>query len=85
MSMSTRRALSIERIAQRADAYGMPGVTVDGNDVLQAPLAPRLPGDVNTGNCGRAQWLSETHRALQQRCDWQWITACAASAPRPRE
>jgi pyruvate dehydrogenase E1 component alpha subunit len=35
MSMSTRRALAIERIAQRADAYGMPGVTVDGNDVLE--------------------------------------------------
>jgi TPP-dependent pyruvate/acetoin dehydrogenase alpha subunit len=33
--MSTRRALAIERIAQRADAYGMPGVTVDGNDVLE--------------------------------------------------
>lgn len=41
MSMSTRRALSIERIAQRADAYGMPGVTVDGNDVLEVYEAAR--------------------------------------------
>jgi pyruvate dehydrogenase E1 component alpha subunit len=41
MSMSTRRALAIERIAQRADAYGMPGVTVDGNDVLEVYEAAR--------------------------------------------
>jgi pyruvate dehydrogenase E1 component alpha subunit len=35
MSMSTKRALNIERISQRADSYGMPGVTVDGNDVVE--------------------------------------------------
>ncbi len=35
MSMSTKRALKIERIAQRAAGYGMPGVTVDGNDVIE--------------------------------------------------
>jgi pyruvate dehydrogenase E1 component alpha subunit len=35
MSMSTNRAFKIERIAQRADAYGMAGTTVDGNDVLE--------------------------------------------------
>jgi len=35
MSMSTNRAFKIERIAQRADGYGMVGVTVDGNDVLE--------------------------------------------------
>lgn len=33
MSFSTERAFAIERIAQRADGYGMPGATVDGNDV----------------------------------------------------
>ncbi|MGB3905447.1 MAG: thiamine pyrophosphate-dependent dehydrogenase E1 component subunit alpha [Anaerolineae bacterium] len=35
MSMSTRRAFKIEKIAQRAASYGMPGVTVDGNDVVE--------------------------------------------------
>jgi pyruvate dehydrogenase E1 component alpha subunit len=35
MSMSTDRAFKIERIAQRADSYGMVGVTVDGNDVIE--------------------------------------------------
>jgi pyruvate dehydrogenase E1 component alpha subunit len=34
MSMSVERAFNIERISQRACAYNIPGVTVDGNDVL---------------------------------------------------
>jgi len=33
MSFSTEKAFAIERISERAAAYGMPGVTVDGNDV----------------------------------------------------
>jgi TPP-dependent pyruvate/acetoin dehydrogenase alpha subunit len=33
MSMSVRDAMAITDIARRADAYGMPGVTVDGNDL----------------------------------------------------
>ena len=35
MSMSTARAFRTERLSERAAGYGMPGVTVDGND-LQA-------------------------------------------------
>jgi len=34
MSMSVKRALSVENVADRAVAYNMPGVVVDGNDVL---------------------------------------------------
>jgi pyruvate dehydrogenase E1 component alpha subunit len=34
MSFSVKRAFAIERIADRAAAYGMPGTAVDGNDVL---------------------------------------------------
>jgi pyruvate dehydrogenase E1 component alpha subunit len=34
MSFSVKRAFAIERISDRAAAYGMPGVTVDGNDLL---------------------------------------------------
>jgi pyruvate dehydrogenase E1 component alpha subunit len=34
MSYPVRKAFAIERISDRAAAYGMPGVTVDGNDVL---------------------------------------------------
>lgn len=35
MSMSSARSMSVKRVSDRAAAYGMPGVTVDGND-LQA-------------------------------------------------
>lgn len=34
MSMSVKRAFNIEHISQRATAYGIPGVTVDGNDMF---------------------------------------------------
>jgi len=37
--MSTRRAMRNETIAQRADAYGIPGELVDGNDVLAVQAA----------------------------------------------
>ncbi|MFF9778552.1 thiamine pyrophosphate-dependent dehydrogenase E1 component subunit alpha [Streptomyces sp. NPDC013978] len=33
MSMSVQRAFRVERLADRAAGYGIPGVTVDGNDV----------------------------------------------------
>jgi pyruvate dehydrogenase E1 component alpha subunit len=35
MSFPVRKALAIEHISDRAAAYGMPGVTVDGNDVIE--------------------------------------------------
>lgn len=34
MSMAVERAFNIENISQRAASYNIPGVTVDGNDVL---------------------------------------------------
>jgi len=34
MSFSVKRAFTIAQISDRAAAYGMPGVTVDGNDLL---------------------------------------------------
>ena len=34
MSMAVERAFNVERISQRACAYGIEGVSVDGNDVL---------------------------------------------------
>jgi TPP-dependent pyruvate/acetoin dehydrogenase alpha subunit len=41
MSTSVKKALAIEDIADRAAAYGMPGVVVDGNDVLAVYEAVR--------------------------------------------
>lgn len=34
ISMSVQRSMRVKRISDRAAAYGMPGVTVDGNDLL---------------------------------------------------
>jgi pyruvate dehydrogenase E1 component alpha subunit len=34
MSMPVQKAFNIENISQRAAAYGLPGITVDGNDPL---------------------------------------------------
>ncbi|MCE1252981.1 MAG: thiamine pyrophosphate-dependent dehydrogenase E1 component subunit alpha [Anaerolineae bacterium] len=33
MSFSVKKSMKIEKISERAASYGMPGVTVDGNDV----------------------------------------------------
>lgn len=33
MSMSTERSMHVEHVADRASGYGMPGITVDGNDI----------------------------------------------------
>jgi len=41
MSFSVKRAFAIERISDRAAAYGMPGATVDGNDLLAVYEAVR--------------------------------------------
>ena len=41
MSMSVQRAMNIERISTRAIAYGIPGESVDGNDVLAVYQAVR--------------------------------------------
>lgn len=35
MSMSIRKASKIENLSERAAGYGVPGVTVDGNDVIE--------------------------------------------------
>jgi pyruvate dehydrogenase E1 component alpha subunit len=35
MSMPVQRSMKVERISERAAAYGMPGVTVDGNEVTE--------------------------------------------------
>jgi acetoin:2,6-dichlorophenolindophenol oxidoreductase subunit alpha len=41
MSMSVKRSFNIEDISQRAGGYGIPGVTIDGNDALAVYLAIR--------------------------------------------
>jgi TPP-dependent pyruvate/acetoin dehydrogenase alpha subunit len=45
MSFAFKRAFAIERISDRAAAYGMPGTTVDGNDVLAVFTAVNLAAE----------------------------------------
>jgi pyruvate dehydrogenase E1 component alpha subunit len=39
MSMAYERAFKIDRISKRAEAYGIPGITIDGNDVIEVRKA----------------------------------------------
>ena len=43
MSMAADEAFAIENIATRARGYGIPGVTVDGNDVQEVPTPSPPP------------------------------------------
>jgi TPP-dependent pyruvate/acetoin dehydrogenase alpha subunit len=42
MSMAAQRSMNIERISTRAVSYGIPGESVDGNDVLAVHQAVRV-------------------------------------------
>ncbi len=57
MSMSVNKAFKIENISQRAASYGMPGVTVDGNDVLEVYEAATEA--VNRARAGEGPTLLE--------------------------
>ncbi|MEJ2556811.1 MAG: thiamine pyrophosphate-dependent dehydrogenase E1 component subunit alpha, partial [Anaerolineae bacterium] len=45
MSMPVKNAFSIEHLSQRACAYNIPGITVDGNDVLEVYDAVRTAAE----------------------------------------
>jgi pyruvate dehydrogenase E1 component alpha subunit len=45
MSFSTEKSMAVENIADRAAAYGIPGVTVDGNDIAAVYDATRTAVD----------------------------------------
>lgn len=45
MSNSTEKSMKIENISQRGAAYGIPGVTVDGNDVDEVYEAAKVAVD----------------------------------------
>ncbi len=64
MSTSVRQACAIEQLAERAASYGMPGVQVDGMDVVVVRDAMR--GAVERARAGRGPTLLEckTYRFL---------------------
>lgn len=45
MSMHVSRVMNIENISARAVSYGIPGITVDGNDVLAVYAAVKAAGE----------------------------------------
>jgi acetoin:2,6-dichlorophenolindophenol oxidoreductase subunit alpha len=45
MSMPAEKSMNIRHVAERASAYGIPGVTVDGNDVLAVYQAVKIAID----------------------------------------
>jgi len=62
MSMAFSRASSIERISQRAASYSMPGVTVDGNDLIEVYTAVKEAVDRARAGEGPALIENVTYR-----------------------
>ncbi len=78
-----KTAFKVEHIADRACAYGMPGVVVDGNDVLavrRAALAaterarngegPTLIECVTYRQCGHSRSDPRTYRTREEEAEW---------------
>jgi acetoin:2,6-dichlorophenolindophenol oxidoreductase subunit alpha len=57
MSMAIQRSANVDRLSQRACAYNIPGITVDGNDVLS--IFDRLKGAVERARQGEGPTLLE--------------------------
>ncbi len=62
MSFSTEFSVAVAHIADRAAAYGMPGVTVDGNDVEAVNDAVSAAVDRARGGGGPSLVEAETYR-----------------------
>jgi TPP-dependent pyruvate/acetoin dehydrogenase alpha subunit len=62
MSFSTEKSMAIENISERAAAYGIPGVTVDGNDVEAVQAAVQTAVDRARGGLGPTLVENLTYR-----------------------
>lgn len=62
MSFSTEKAFAIEHLAERAAGYGIPGVTVDGNDVEAVHAAVTTAVDRARAGGGPTFVEAETYR-----------------------
>ncbi len=84
MSMPYKKAFNIEKISERAAAYGIPGVTVDGNDVLSVYQAvseaaararrgegPSLIESVTYRYKGHSKSDKQAYRTREEVRDWQ--------------
>jgi pyruvate dehydrogenase E1 component alpha subunit len=79
-----KTVFNIEHIADRACAYGMPGVVVDGNDVLAVHAAaqqaverarrnegPTLIECVTYRQCGHSRSDPRTYRSREEEAEWK--------------
>jgi pyruvate dehydrogenase E1 component alpha subunit len=84
MSFSTEKAFAIDHLADRAAGYGIPGVTVDGNDVeavhaaVGAAVARARAGDGPTFvECETYRWKGHSksdknlYRTRDEIAEWQ--------------
>ena len=62
ISMPRQRQTASPTIAQKADGYGMPGVLVDGNDVLAVASAAQTAVDAARGGAGPTLIEALTYR-----------------------
>ncbi len=62
MSMSVKRAFAIEHLSVRAVAYNVPGVTVDGNDLIEVYKAVREAAERARAGDGPSLIESVTYR-----------------------
>jgi TPP-dependent pyruvate/acetoin dehydrogenase alpha subunit len=83
-STSFQTVFKIENVAQRASAYGMPGVVVDGNDVLAIYQAasqaverarrgegPTLVECMTYRLCGHSRSDPRTYRSKEEEEEWK--------------
>jgi pyruvate dehydrogenase E1 component alpha subunit len=93
MSMSTERSTAVRNIAERAAAYAMPGVTVDGNDF--SAVTEAVDAAVARARAGEGPSLIENqtyrwrghsksdrnkYRTKEEIADWQGRDPIAAMA-----
>jgi len=91
MSMSVVRAFPIENIADRAAAYGMPGMTVDGNDLLavygmvaQAVDRARSAGGPTLVECKTYRWKGHSKSDQERYRTRGEVAAWKKKDPLPR-
>jgi TPP-dependent pyruvate/acetoin dehydrogenase alpha subunit len=79
-----KTAVNIEHIADRACAYGMPGVIADGNDVLlvyqtarqaveraRSGEGPTLIECITYRQCGHSRSDPRTYRSREEEAEWK--------------
>jgi pyruvate dehydrogenase E1 component alpha subunit len=84
MSMAAEKSMNIEHVAQRASAYGIPGITVDGNDVFavynavsraveraRAGKGPSLVENLTYRWRGHSKSDRNLYRSPEEIAEWQ--------------